>query len=195
MGVFIIVNSSRRKIILGIVLGIAICVGIYANNVSPKEDIEVNNDLLTAQQTNFDDKKTAKGNLIYSVDNNAKLQNPFSFAHESEQDMALAAKAETKTIEQPAKIIEPQTKQIMNVKNEETQNSKTDMKQNNFVCRLEAILHFNGEYIALVKINDVSYRVHKGDILENCNVLDIGKRNLLLLSASGELLKYELAGF
>lgn len=193
MGVFIIVNSSRRKIILGIVLGIAICVGIYANNASPKEDIEVNNDLLTAQQTNFDDKKTAKGNLIYSVDNNAKLQNPFSFAHESEQDMALATKAETKTIEQPANIIEPQTKQTVAVQNEvnnEEQNIKT-----NFVCRLEAILHFNGEYIALVKINDVSYRVHKGDILENCNVLDIGKRNLLLLSASGELLKYELAGF
>lgn len=202
MGVFIIVKSlnvkldRRRKIIYGVCcICLIILAVIYFKLNSSAENIKVHNDVLTAQNSNADDREKKQGKLIYSLDNNAALKNPFSFAHET--------KAEINT----AETISQNVAQMQNGAETQIANPAPQMDTNkqmeqiaeqpktlpNF--RLEAILDFNGRRIALIKLDELSYKVKRGDILAGFNVLEIGKRDILLLSDNGDLVSYKLSGF
>lgn len=211
MGVFIIVNKfitkvkekfskfrlNRRIIVYGVLSILIIVLGIMYYNVNTQEEIiEINHDMITAQNEESNTEKK-QGKLIYSVDNNAKVQNPFSFAHESENDIIVNTQ-ENQGVINTNLVTQPTNEKQQKLPEDNIvtkQHVKQEVQQAINNCRLEAILQFNNKKIALMKINEISYRVRKGDTLEGFNVLDIGKSDVLLLSSAGDLVRYHLAGF
>lgn len=201
MGVFIIVKLAdfkldrRRKIIYGtFCICLIILAVMYLNINSRAENIEVHNDMLTAQNTEVSTSEKKQGKLIYSVDNDVVLKNPFSFAHETEAEMVAHKNLQAQVIEQ-SNMSEQNTIPLAQIDSKIPVQEKPEQAKNLPEFRLEAILNFNDTRIALIKLDELSYKVKRGDILAGFNVLEIGKKNVLLLSDNGDLIKCDLAGF
>lgn len=157
---------------------------VYVNGVDEQEGI---NTLKSGQEESIDEHKSS-AKMVYNVDKDlATLKNPFSFSHEER-----IARGINDEVQKNENSIKEQMVLAKRVEEKAKDNKKAEFKPKKNssatkIYRLKAILNFGQNPMALLSIDDKTYRVHQGEQVANLKILSIEQTKLVLQQADGSI--------
>lgn len=205
MGVFIIVKYlekfklkyakfKQKKLVAYVVLAICSFIVVYMLFIKNTDEIKV---LDEAQLNVVDTPKTSK--ILYTVNNDfTELKNPFSFAHEheNEQKKELVENVEGKIVKEDKIVTNEQkipSKQDTKTKLQANKTIDTTKQQKNY--KVKAIFDINQQKSALLDINGQEVRVQEGTKLNGATVISIAQNNVILQNTKGMSINCSLNNF
>lgn len=193
--------SKQILMVLSIIMILGMIYAMFSANNDDENKINLAEKTLDDESSDIKNIKTKEANnkfsrVVYSVNQqNNDLKNPFTFTHEAEsakiaelnhaknnKEISINAVTENVNTDDSKKVID-------NKSNEKR--DKLDVKE----YELTAIMDMDNKKMALIKINNKSFRVQEGDTINSVVVNSIGKNNIILQTVDGNLHKYHLRGF